>query len=347
MKKLFSLLLVLMLALGCTAFAEGADYTGEWVLTGAEGNGTVLDISGMGLEMSMLLNEDGTCTLITNGMGETGAWVEIEGGVTVTDGAGAANDFMLTEDKLVAEEGGAKMIFSRVGEMGAYADVWVVTSMEMMGMTMDAASAGLEMSMELKVDGTGVLAANGATDVCTWAVTATGITTTDSAGTVDAYTLVDGRLVASVESDGLTISVVFTRESEVAAQTSAMPQFDLAVEDFNGDWNFIYAKTQGFTISSEMAGLIINISLKDGEGYAMLTDGQTVEEYRGVTEVEETEVGTAMCLLFVNEAGEQDGTGMILYLCDNGELVWYQEDESEIETYYYFEFVEAEEAAAE
>ncbi len=344
MKKLLAVLLALMLALGCVAFAEGVDYTGQWVLTGAEANGTALDISAMGLEMSMTLNEDGTCNLIANGVEEIGSWV-IEGeGIVVTDAANESNAFVMDEDRLVAEQDGAKMIFSRVGEMAAYADTWVLTSLEMYGMVADPSVYGMELTMELKLDGTCVLSSGEESEIGTWEVTATGIATTDSTGYVDNYTLQDGQLV--VEQDDVV--VVFTRESEVVETVAATILAGLTEEDFYGEWNFVYAETQGFRMDADLVGLTINFTLEEGKGYAMLTDGESVEEYTGVLELEETEdVGSVMYLMFTDENGEQDGNGMVLFRFDDGTLAWYVVDENNTELFYFCELVVEEEVPAE
>ena len=163
MKKLFSLLLALMMLLGMTALAEAVDYTGLWALTGVTAAGVTVDPTALGMDMTMELHEDGTCTLIALGEEEMGAWVITEGGVAITDADAVTMEMLLTEDgALTIEQDGAMMIFTReeyvmplVGlTVADFNGSWVFVNAETMGMMVSAEEAGLEIFVQL-ADGAG------------------------------------------------------------------------------------------------------------------------------------------------------------------------------------------------
>lgn len=165
MKKLLSLLLALAMLLGMTAFAEEEpfDYTGLWVLTGVSTTGVTVDPSALGLDMTMELYEDGSCTLIALGEEEKGAWILIEGGVSVIDEDAVPMNLILNEEgALTVEEEGATMIFTREEyaeplsglTVADFNGSWIFVYAETMGQIILAEEAGLAMSITLQ-DGTG------------------------------------------------------------------------------------------------------------------------------------------------------------------------------------------------
>ena len=103
MKKLSALLLALALAatLCLGAMAEEVSYVGAWTLTDIRLGEQSMDPAMMGMDMSIVLNEDGTCTLTTMGMTETGTWVPTEGGISLTDAAGVTDTIAYRDGALV------------------------------------------------------------------------------------------------------------------------------------------------------------------------------------------------------------------------------------------------------
>ncbi len=175
MKKLLSLLLALAMLLGCTAFAEGVDYTGTWVLTGAEYEGVQMGpsaLAAIGLDMTMVLAADGTLTLTTMGMEEAGTWVATETGIAITDEAETL-DVLYQNDMLVLEESGSLMMLTREGAAPAIAEAtgpvalagvapeafegqWLMTHVSFMGMELTAEDMGIYMALVL-TEGAGLL----------------------------------------------------------------------------------------------------------------------------------------------------------------------------------------------
>lgn len=92
--------------------AEPVSYVGAWALSEIRSGEVVMDPAMMGMDMSIVLNEDGTCTLSTMGMTEQGTWAATEGGVSLTDAAGTTNVFTYRDGALVLASEGIEMILT-------------------------------------------------------------------------------------------------------------------------------------------------------------------------------------------------------------------------------------------
>lgn len=189
MKKLFSLVLALAMLLGCVAFAEGVDYTGTWVLTGAEAEGVQMGpsmLAMIGLNQSMKLNADGTLVMITEVPGmdsleEAGTWAATENGITLIDAEQTLEAVYQNEMLVIYEEAsGATMMYTREGAAPAVADPtgpvaqtnvdpeafegqWLLTKISLMGMDMPADQMGMYMAFVL-ADGAGIVGDNDTED---------------------------------------------------------------------------------------------------------------------------------------------------------------------------------------
>lgn len=172
MKKLLCALLALMLALGCTAIAEDADfdYTGQWVLTGGIVAGVTVDLATLEaaveteLDMDMLLYADGICALTAGGATEEGTWTVTENGVQVVDAGLTVIEFTLVDGKLVQVGENTQLIFARADETYAmpltgmtladFNGEWALSYVEYAGMMLDAETLGLTIDITLE-DGEG------------------------------------------------------------------------------------------------------------------------------------------------------------------------------------------------
>lgn len=189
MKKLLSLLLALAMLLGCTAFAEGVDYTGTWVLTGAEAQGMQMGpsmLAMIGLNQSMTLNADGTLVMITEVPGserleEAGTWTVTETGIALVDDVQTLEAVYQNEMLVINEEAsGAVMMFTREGAAPAVAEAaepvaqanvdakefegqWLLTGVSMMGMNFSAEEFGMYMAFVLS-EGKGIMGTNESED---------------------------------------------------------------------------------------------------------------------------------------------------------------------------------------
>lgn len=256
MKKLFALLLVLAMLLGCAAFAEAVDYVGTWVLTGVEAEALgmqmgpdMLQVSGM--DFTMTLNADGTAVLNAAGEEEAGNWTATETGVSLTDASGVTDVLVYQDEILVMEQDGTAMMFTREGAAPAIADApaaavlanvdpkafegqWLLTKASMMGMEFPAESLGMYMALMLS-EGSGNF---GTTDdngelvsaEITYTVsevegvgTALDVIVTDAETGESAVMMTlnmqsDGSLVYNLDMDGMVIAYVFTAVTEEAAE---------------------------------------------------------------------------------------------------------------------------------
>lgn len=164
MKKLFAMLLALAMLLGlCATAEEPVDYTGEWMLTGAQSGGITLDLTVLGLDMTMFIMEDGVCALYAMGEEEAGVWEYIEGGIAVTDADAATMNLILNEEgALTTEQDGVTMIFERMEyamplsglTVADFNGDWVFVYAETAGQLVSAEEAGLAISIQL-LDGAG------------------------------------------------------------------------------------------------------------------------------------------------------------------------------------------------
>lgn len=348
MKKLLSMLLALMMAFGCMAFAEEkADYTGSWMLTGAEVGGAPIDLSLIGLTMTMELREDGSCTLTTMGVPEEGSWAETEGGVAVTDSLGETNVFVPAEGKLAAEQDGMKIIFSRAGDMAAFVGVWELTGLESEGVQMGTATMamfGLTMTMTLKEDGTCVVSAAGQDEVGTWHVTEQGVAITDPTDTIE-FVYENDMLIT--EEDGS--KMMLTREGAapaVAESSEAAVCANVPAEEFEGAWELSTATVFGMELTAEDMGTFIIFELAEGKGIYTEADatGATAQAEITYTVTEVEENGTVLDLLYQDATMEEPVVLLSMNMLDDGRLMCVLNVEGMDVSYYFTEIVETVEA---
>lgn len=124
MKKLSALLLALALAatMCLGAMAEEVSYVGAWTLTEIRSGELVMDPATLGMDMAIVLNEDGTCTLTTMGTTENGTWAPAEGGISLTDASGVTDTILYRDGTLVLASEGIEMILTPAAE-GEYAEI--------------------------------------------------------------------------------------------------------------------------------------------------------------------------------------------------------------------------------
>ena len=254
MKKLLSLVLVLAMLLGCTAMAEAVDYTGVWVLTGAETAGVQAGptmLAALGVDMTLVVSEDGTVTLTDMGVTEYGVWTVTENGISISDETETL-EAIYVNDMLVMEQGGALMMLTREGaapavneetqlggvlanvDPAAFEGQWLLTGASLMGMEFTADMMGVYIAFVLS-NGQGIYGeSNAAGGVDQYPIIYT-VTEVEGAGTVlellyagedveEPVTLLvltlldDGRLVYVMDQDGITLTYYFTLQVEEAAE---------------------------------------------------------------------------------------------------------------------------------
>ncbi len=97
---------------------EDGAAVGVWQLASASAANIAVDLQAMGLEISIEFAEDGTCTMTTNGVSETGAWTQDGANISMIDDAsGTELVFQMLEDgTLLVDLQGMQMTFAYVGE---------------------------------------------------------------------------------------------------------------------------------------------------------------------------------------------------------------------------------------
>ena len=211
-----------------------------------------------------------------------------------------------------------------------YVGYWVATSAEVAGKTIEPAKLGLNAYMELYEDGTCLIVMMGNNEDGTWAATETGIDV-ESDGTVVSFVLVDGALVLDMEGDKL----IYTRD------VYTLPLSGLTAADFEGEWTFTYVELGNEVYYADEIGTTMTLSIKEDKGVHVITrtdeTGEVTDCFEGVCELEEIpDLGTVMYFLYTDEAGNLTGSGLGLLMFDNGELVWYAEDETGLSVSYCF-----------
>lgn len=247
MKKILSLLLALAMMLGCVAFAEGVDYVGTWVLTGAESDGVQMGpstLAAIGMDMKVVVNADGTVTLSMMGMEEGGTWAATEKGIAITDSTETV-EIAYQNEMLLMDQSGVTMMLTREGAAPAIVEAegatalagvdpvafegqWLLTTANVMGMEMPVDGLGLYMALVLSqgdalfatTDDNGeivteqvsytVAEVDGVGTVCT--IIGQDSTTGEIVEVLDLKMLSDGRLNWSLDMDGLIVEYYFTKQ---------------------------------------------------------------------------------------------------------------------------------------
>ena len=247
MKKILSLLLALAMMLGCVAFAEGVDYVGTWVLTGAETDGVQMGpstLAAVGMDMKVVVNADGTVTLSMMGMEEGGTWAATENGIAITDSTETV-EIAYQNEMLLMDQSGVTMMLTREGAAPAIVEAegptalagvdpvafegqWLLTTANFMGVEMSAETVGVYMALVLS-QGQALFATNDengeiVTDQMSYVVTEVeGVGTVCSIADQDETTgetmevlalnlLDDGRLVWRMELEGMVMEYYFTKQ---------------------------------------------------------------------------------------------------------------------------------------
>lgn len=338
MKKLLSMLLALMLLCGCAAFAEAVDYVGLWTLTGAEMSGMPVDLSLIGLSMTMDLRADGTCTLTTIGVPEEGTWAVDAAGVVVTDSKGDPLTFVMADGKLEAEKTGMKIIFSGAGDKAEFVGVWEMTGMISGGVEMGVETMsmfGLTMTLTLNEDGTCVLNTSGVEETGTWDVTAAGVAITDPSETVE-FTYEDDMLVAEAEDS----QMMLTRQGAApaigaAAQAGALT--GVPAEDFQGKWELTTANIFGMDLTAADMGTFMTFDLAEGKGVYTESDasGESVQVEITYTVTDPEGEPTLLTLLYQDASMAEPAELLAMNMLEDGRLVCVLVVE-QLEVSYYF-----------
>ena len=216
------------------------------------------------------------------------------------------------------------------------ATTWYLKTVEAQGMSMDAATIGMEMIFVLNADGTGAATLNmaGETDeqTCTWTEEGDQVTITiDGDPQVFTYDA-EGNLVAA--QDGM--KMVLSSEAAPVAEkyVAAAPKADVTIADFDGTWICTMAETSGIQLPMDQLGMAMTIVLENGVGTMTIVqqNGITNEgKMTGVLEEVAQEGGVAYSVLALTPEGETGSLQLVLQ--EDGKIA-YTEPNSGVTFYF-------------
>jgi len=119
MKRFLALAIALIVSLfvlctGALAALESGDILGVWYLNSLVYNDTPIDPASIGMEITLVLNEDNTALAqVPEDEDQSGSWAIVDGQVVVSVGEGDEMALTLVAGDLVADMGDGTMIFGR------------------------------------------------------------------------------------------------------------------------------------------------------------------------------------------------------------------------------------------
>lgn len=196
-----------------------------------------------------------------------------------------------------------------------YTGVWYLVSVEANGVALNPTDIGMEMSMTLNADGTGVVAATGEADkTATWALDGETLTVTSEGQPLTFALTADGQLAA----ESGDAKMIFGRD---AAAPAFVPAAEIVAPDiaaFNGTWTITTVSVGGMYVpfsAMAQAGLEdASVVILDGSVTSLGTQetGTFAEGKLAVASLVEGMTGKSFALL-------EDGTLTMTYM----EIVFY------------------------
>lgn len=101
------MIMTMVMALAsCGGSKEASPYVGTWNAVNINYQGIEMAPDEVGLEFTLVINEDGTLAATTNGEDDgEGEWEETEDGISITDGTGAEMSGVMDGDQLIVDFG--------------------------------------------------------------------------------------------------------------------------------------------------------------------------------------------------------------------------------------------------
>ncbi len=246
---------------------EGAAFFGTWSAETMDMGGEIYNVADMGMVMDLTLNADGTCAMYDGETTDVAVW-------TLSDGVAQIDTMTLslTDDgKLCMEEEGIKMFFGKIElsdvymvgyYYSEYMGLWYGISMFDGTDTYDLAAMGLDVTLELRDDGTAVLNMGGEAEEVTWQGDDSGLTIDTMAFTLQA----DGSLL--MEEDGM--SMTFSQEEPVATVPT---ESDLtAYASYLGTWYCNLVEDGDMKINPADWDMSITLTLNEDGSALIATD---------------------------------------------------------------------------
>ena len=111
--SLLALLLSAALLVGAAAETAGDDFLGTWYLNEALYNGARFSPSAIGIEVTLILNADGSALVVNSGTELPGTWSEADGSIILRDESEEMK-LVFEDDSIVVDgEDGMRMVYRR------------------------------------------------------------------------------------------------------------------------------------------------------------------------------------------------------------------------------------------
>lgn len=250
------------------AVPNADELIGAWTLAGASSSGIELTPEELGMEMSVVLNDDFTAVIsvVTADSSEedTGSsWGLTATGATLTDSTGDSLSMYLEDGLLVLDDNAGTLIYLAPADASAvaapaeaekYLGLWVTAGVLESGVEKTAEEFGSNLTVEFLADYTLNMNASSQgeseDDVGTWALTETGVALTDSSGTVIYAQMENGRLALDFGDNNMIYLVPAEATAAAAEEAPAeeVPAEETPVTASSDLTTFTNAE-QGYSIS--------------------------------------------------------------------------------------------------
>jgi len=278
MKKVFALVVALLMMLGC-ALAEDSWLAGYWILDKAEYMGMTVDASTLGTSLTLELKNDHTLVMTADGDTGEGTWSVVNGQLILTSDEEEMS-FVIGDNCLYVEKYGIKVYLAKEGsqtqtqatlvEVPAAQEaafdpvgVWEFAKAESGTMSFDAATMGVTMTMTFEADGTMTITGDGMDEKGTWKMKDGKLMIDD--GDMEMPCTVNGDSF-SAEDDGVVMHFVrVTVGEEPAAVAAPAEEPDAAgvssVAAFYGEWGNAYVVQEGIQVPLTAVGMTSGLKI--------------------------------------------------------------------------------------
>ena len=182
-----------------------------------------------------------------------------------------------------------------------YVGLWVLTGVEMGGMTMDPSMVGLTMDMDLRQDGACTLVIMGEAEEGVWSADANSVVVTDASGQPQTMTWTEGKLVAS--QDGMKL--IFSRAGDAASFEGVWVMTGMVANgvEMGVDTMSMFGLTLTLTLNADGTCVVDGMGQKESGTWqatangVAITDPTETLEFAYVDEMLVTEQGGAKMML--------------------------------------------------
>lgn|GEM_PF-132405 len=200
---------------------------------------------------------------------------------------------------------------------------WYLNAMDVMGMSMNPASMGMEMAMTLNEDNTAFAEMAGEEEGPTgsWAIVDDQVVVTMDGDDLALSLTDDGNLVAEQDEMKMTFG---KEKAEVETIEASPARTDATLADFDGAWNAAFADMDGMKLPISALGLEFSATFDNGKATFTAFDSDAEMETAvsdGVLTATDVETGTVVVFTL-----HEDGA-MSCSIAEEGMLLYFEKAE--------------------